>query len=209
VGVTALFRYSSGTAYTRCPSETGNEPVISGQVCSRQFEGDFFGARRPAFKQLDMRFTKGLALGGLDITAYLDARNILNFRNILNVFATTNDVVNELERLQQNEADSAQFADEAAANGVRGNDGSIDLRFGGAVASGCGNWVNSQFTPTAPNCVYLIRAEERYGNGDHIFTLDEQLSASDANYFGPGTNRSINNFTDSPRRLRLGVEVNF
>jgi hypothetical protein len=209
VGVTALFRYSSGTAYTKCPAETGNEGVISGQVCARLFEGDFFGARRPAFKQLDMKFTKGFALGGLDITGYLDARNILNFKNILNVFAVTNDVVNEAERIEQNSADSAGFADEGIANGVRLNDGSLDLRFSGAVASGCGNWVNPQATPTAPNCVYLIRAEERYGNGDHIFTIAEQLAASNANYFGPGFNRGISAFTGTPRRLRLGIEVNF
>jgi hypothetical protein len=209
VGVTALFRYSSGTAYTRCPSDTGNEPVISGGVCAREFEGDFFGARRPAFKQLDMKFTKGFSLGSLELTGYVDARNVLNFKNILNVFATTNDVVNNTERVEQNAADSALFAAEADINGVRLGDGSIDLRFGGAVASGCGNWINPQATPTTPNCVYLIRAEERYGNGDHIFTIAEQLAVSNANYFGPGTNRSIDNFTGVPRRLRLGIEVNF
>jgi hypothetical protein len=208
-GVTALFRYSSGTAYTRCPAETGNEPVLSGQVCSREFEGDFFGARRPAFKQLDMKFTKGFALGSMDITAYLDARNILNFKNILNVFATTNDVINNTERAEQNSADSAGFATEAIANGVLLGDGSIDLRFGGAVASGCGNWVNAQATPTTPNCVYLIRAEERYGNGDHIFSIAEQLRVSDENYFGPGTFRALDNFTGLPRQFRLGLEVNF
>jgi hypothetical protein len=206
VGVTALFRYSSGTAYTKCPAETGNEGVISGQVCSRLFEGDFFGARRPAYKQFDLKLTKGFALGGLDITGYLEARNVFNFKNILNVFAVTNDVVNGTERIEQNSADSAGFADEAIANGVQLSDGSVDLRFGGAVAAGCGNWVNSQFTPTSPNCVYLIRAEERYGNGDHIFTIAEQLAASDASY---DLGRGIHTFTDSPRRLRLGIEVNF
>ena len=206
VGVTALFRYSSGTAYTKCPAETGNEGVISGQVCSRLFEGDFFGARRPAYKQFDLKFTKGFALGGLDITGYLDVRNVFNFKNILNVFAVTNDVVNGTERVEQNSADSAGFADEAIANGVRLADGSVDLRFGGAVASGCGNWVDPQFTPTSPNCVYLIRAEERYGNGDHIFTIAEQLAASNASY---DLGRGIHTFTDSPRRLRLGIEVNF
>jgi hypothetical protein len=206
VGVTALFRYSSGTAYTKCPAETGNEGVLSGQVCSRLFEGDFFGARRPAYKQFDLKFTKGFALGGLDITGYLDVRNVFNFKNILNVFAVTNDVVNNTERIEQNSADSAGFADEGIANGVRLGDGSLDLRFGGAVASGCGNWVNTQATPTSPNCVYLIRAEERYGNGDHIFTIAEQLAASDASY---DLGRGIHTFTDSPRRLRLGIEVNF
>jgi hypothetical protein len=206
VGITGLFRYSSGTAYTKCPAETGNEGVISGQVCSRLFEGDFFGARRPAFKQFDLKVTKGFALGGLDITGYVEARNVFNFKNILNVFAVTNDVVNGTERIEQNSADSAGFADEAIANGVQLADGSVDLRFGGAVAAGCGNWVDPQFTPTAPNCVYLIRAEERYGNGDHIFTIAEQLAASNASY---DLGRGIHTFTDSPRRLRLGIEVNF
>jgi hypothetical protein len=206
VGVTALFRYSSGTAYTRCPAETGNEGVISGGVCSNSFSGDFFGARLPAYKQLDMRFTKSFGLGGLDITAYLDARNVLNFKNILSVFAVTNDVVNETERVNQNSADSSSFASEARANTLYGSDGSIDLRFGGAVASGCGNWKNAAGTPATPNCVYLIRAEERFGNGDHIFTIDEQNAASNASYL---TGRALNNFTDTPRRLRLGFEVNF
>ncbi|MEP7325203.1 MAG: hypothetical protein ABI836_04570, partial [Gemmatimonadota bacterium] len=82
----------------------------------------------------------------------------------------------------------------------------IDLQFGGAVASGCGNWVNQQNQPTAPSCVYLVRAEERYGNGDHIFTVAEQKAAATASYL---TGRSINNFTDTPRRLRLGIEVSF
>ncbi len=40
-----------------------------------------------------------------------------------------------------------------------------------------------QRTPSVPNCVYLIRAEERYGNGDHIYTLAEQLNASNALYY--------------------------
>ena len=51
----------------------------------------------------------------------------------------------------------------------------MNLTFGGAGASGCGDWVNSSNDPSVPNCIYLIRAEQRYGNGDGIFTLEEQL----------------------------------
>jgi hypothetical protein len=208
MGVTALFRYSSGTSFTACPNDEGNANVISGGACnSNEFRGDFFGSRRPAFKQLDMKFTKGFGIGGLDITAYLDARNILNFKNVLNVFASTNDVVNTTRQRQVNEADSAGWASEAAANlAYNTATADIDLRFGGAVASGCGNWIDAQGNPTAPNCVYLIRTEERFGNGDHVFSLSEQKRASDAAYF---TGRGIQTFTDTPRRLRLGVEVNF
>ena len=36
--------------------------------------------------------------------------------------------------------------------------------------------------PAAANCVYLIRAEERYGNGDHVYTVDEQTNAINALY---------------------------
>ena len=54
--------------------------------------------------------------------------------------------------------------------------------------------------------MYLIRAEERYGNGDHIFSADELQKASDARYYA---GRGIFAFTDQPRRLRLGFEVNF
>ncbi len=207
VGITALFRYSSGEAYTKCPGDDlGNRGVVSGQVCNQNFVGDFFGAREPAFKQLDMRFTKGFGLGGVELTAYLDARNILNFRNVLQVFTTTNDIVNEVEQVQQFKSDSSLFASEAIKNAVYGGDGSIDLRFGGAVASGCGSWQTAGGTPASPSCVYLIRAEQRYGDGDHIFSLDEQKAASDALYF---IGRGTDNFTGTPRRLRLGIEVNF
>jgi hypothetical protein len=60
--------------------------------------------------------------------------------------------------------------------------------------------------PAAPNCVYLIRAEERWGNGDHLFTEDEQRAASDALY---NTIRGTQNFTGEPRRMRVGFELNF
>ena len=30
--------------------------------------------------------------------------------------------------------------------------------------------------------MYLIRAEQRYGNGDHLFTIDEQTNAINALY---------------------------
>ncbi|HET9295104.1 MAG TPA: TonB-dependent receptor [Gemmatimonadales bacterium] len=202
-GVFATFRVASGTAFTRCPNDSGNENVTSGQVCDREFTGDVNGARLPTFKQLDMRFTKGFGFGGMDLTAYLDARNILNLQNITTVFSVTNDVSNSTE-LQTNWAgDSSGFALEAAASGERNADGSINLTFGTA---GCGNWVTQGNDPAAPNCVYLIRAEERWGDGDGTFTVAEQRRASDALYY---QGRGLHNFTSNGRRLRLGLELNF
>ena len=60
--------------------------------------------------------------------------------------------------------------------------------------------------PAAPNCVYLIRAEQRFGHGDGVFTIAEQHRASDANY---AVAAGLNNFTGSPRRVRVGFEINF
>jgi hypothetical protein len=36
--------------------------------------------------------------------------------------------------------------------------------------------------PSAANCVYLIRAEQRYGNGDGTYTVEEQTNAINALY---------------------------
>jgi len=54
--------------------------------------------------------------------------------------------------------------------------------------------------------VYLVRAEERFGNGDGEYTLDEQTRAFNSYY---NSFRNKNFFTDRPRQVRLGLEVNF
>jgi hypothetical protein len=212
LSVFAIFRYQSGTAYTGCEAG-GNESVTSGGVCSRGgFTGGLNANRLPTFKSLDMRFTKGFGIGGLDLTAYLDARNILNLRNIVSVFVTTNDIVSQVEADAYFAGDSSSYAAEADRNGLLEDDGSIDLRFGGARASGCGNYVTATGTPSAPNCVSLIRAEERWGNGDGILDVEEQHAASDAAYFAynnGGGARGESAFLGQGRRLRLGFEVNF
>ena len=59
---------------------------------------------------------------------------------------------------------------------------------------------------TPPNCVYLQRTEQRYGDGDGIFTVSEQTRAVDALY---NHIRGEQNFTGPERRVRLGVELSF
>jgi hypothetical protein len=208
VGLFTTFRYTSGTPYTPCAPEVGDEEVVSGDNCNNFFPEPINSSRLPSSKNLDVRLTKGFALRGLDITGYLEARNVLNFKNIIQVFTTTNDVVNDRERISNYSADSASFVNEADESGFLLNDGSVDLSFDGATdpRTGCGAWVTQDGDPAAPNCVALIRAEERYGDGDHVFTLDEQRAASDALY---DEVRGIHNFTSAPRRFRLGVELNF
>jgi hypothetical protein len=158
------------------------------------------------FKQFDVRVTKGFRLRGIEVTGYLDARNILNFTNVLRVFTTTRSVTDPNVRQAAWAGDSVNYAVEGKASRVWQADGSLDLRFDGAVASGCGEWVTPDLRAAAPNCIYLIRAEERFGDGDHIFTVPEQRRASDALY---SIGQGLHQFTGTPRRLRIGVEVSF
>ena len=210
VGVFATFRYTSGTAYTKCPAETGtraSSPATSAPASSRAL----FGARLPASSSWTCKFTKGFGLGGLDITGYLDARNVLNFKNILNVFAgPTTCVNNARERASRTSPPTARASrTKRAQRDALLADGAIDLRFGGArSAAGCGNWVSTRATIlTAPNCVYLIRAEERYGNGDHIFTIAEQRRPQ-MRCTTTGA-RAFTTLPMPPGRCASGIEVNF
>jgi hypothetical protein len=213
VGLYATFRFSSGTPFTRCPVDVSQDDNIfagaagTGGTCTRRIEGDYNGARLPMQKQFDLRLTKGFGIGGLDLTAYADVRNLFNFKNITTVFSQTNDIVNaqELNRIRGNNIES--YANEAKKNGVLAlADSSINLTFGGAGTGGCGAWTTQDGISATPNCIYLIRAEQRYGNGDGIFTHEEQLRAVDAFYYW---NRGLGSFTGAPRRVRLGLEVYF
>jgi hypothetical protein len=200
---------ASGTPYTRCPiSDPQDNAVFSGAPCSRNIEGDFNAARLPTFKQFDIRVTKGFGVGGLDFTAYADVRNLFNFRNILAVFAQTNDITNNQERDVIRRSELQSFAQEAGRNGVLQADSTIDLTFAGVPdpRTGCGTWLRNDGQSASPNCVYLIRAEERFGNGDHLFTQAEQLRANDALY---AVYRGVSSFTGQPRQVRFGLEVNF
>jgi hypothetical protein len=208
-GVYATFRYTSGTPYTRCNNTSSDQDRLSGDNCDREFPEGINQSRLPAFKNLDMRFTKGFSLGGMDLTAYLDARNILNIKNIIQVFDATGDVVNNQEAEAEFSANQDEWLSEAGANEIPvSSDNTIDLSFDGAAdpRTGCGGWVTADGDPAAPNCIYMIRTEERFGNGDHLFDAAEQRRASDAEY---NLIRGIHNFTSDPRRMRLGIEVNF
>jgi hypothetical protein len=214
VGLFATFRYASGTAYTKCEALAGNESIVSGQVCANGgFLNGLNSARLPTFKQFDLKATKSFGLGGLDMTAYLDVRNVLNLKNILAVFVETDDVVSANERDLYVANTLTAFRDEAADNAILMGNDDIDLRFGGLSASGCGNYVSSQGDAAAPSCVYLIRAEERWGNGDGILSVAEQTRIADASLLsgGPGifAARGINNFAGPGRRMRFGLEINF
>jgi outer membrane receptor for ferrienterochelin and colicin len=208
VGIYTTFRYTSGTAFTSClPGVAGSTSpsaaIVAGEVCAgQQIAGTFNGSHLPAFKQLDMRFNKGFSLGGVGVTAYLDVRNILNFKNVLQVFTVTNNIRSSEDSTRWFEKEFGDVQAEGAANSVLGAGGTIDLSAPGV----CQNWVNTSSEAAQPSCVYLVRAEQRWGNGDGLYTSDEQANAIRSFYdFTRGENR----FTAPPRRARLGIELSF
>jgi hypothetical protein len=177
--------------------------VLSIENCVRLFPEGLNTQRLPAFKELNARLTKSFGLGGLDLTGYLDVRNLLNFRNVLQVFAVNGDVRNDEERAAHLDGDLDDLAVERDANGAVGPDGALVLP---TAHEQCAGWVSSRNDPAAANCLYLIRAEQRYGNGDHVFTIDEQTNAINALYdIARGEHQQLG----IGRRARLGFEINF
>jgi hypothetical protein len=214
VGMFAVFRYASGTAYTKCTPAADNVGTISGSACGiqSQFVSGLNAARLPSFKQFDLKLTKGFGLGGTDLTAYLQVNNVFNFRNVLAVFINTDDIVEaeDQDLSVQNQLES--WSSEAKTNGIYNTaTGAIDLDFGGQGVAGCANYTNSAGNlGAAPSCIYLRRTEERWGNGDHVLSLDEQRNIAGAVYnVNTITPNGFNRFLSDGRRARVGLEINF
>ena len=199
VGAFASLRARSGLPYTR-QRNTG-----AGATAPRQGFGLTATSVEPVntstlpwTKYVDLTVNKGIRLGRADILAFVDVRNLFNFRNVTSLFVETDDVVNALHREQQTSPAFASLRNEAQQNGKLLAGGAIDLR------PSCGTWTGS--TPGPVNCAALRQVEARYGDGDGVYTLDEQTTALNAWYDrfnGPTF------FFDQPRHIRLGLELKF
>jgi hypothetical protein len=160
---TPLFNFANGTlgpdnGFTSSPSAAINSGRLSW------------------FKTLDLRIAKPVRSGGHTWSLFVDVRNLLNFSNLVSLFAETGDTANALFRKQVigdpalGTGEYGLLHDEAANAGALQADGTtVDL-------TACGSWA-------APvNCLALTRVERRFGNGDGIFTLAEQQQAFNAFY---------------------------
>ena len=140
---------------------------------------NFNVAHLPWLKRLDLRIAKTLrtGAGGQRWSLYLDARNLLDFANLLAAFAETGDTTNALHKrstlgdptLPSGSANYAVLWDEANNAGALAPDKTVDL-------SGCAAW------GSPVNCVALTRVERRFGDGNQQFTLPEQQRAFEAYY---------------------------
>lgn len=199
VGVFATFRALSGLPFTRVKNSGAGATVPrQGFGLTATSIEPVNSSTMPWTKYVDLRLNKGFKLGRADITAFVDARNLFNFKNIIGLFAETDDVVNAV--FQENTV-SPQFSglrNEAQQNGHLLAGGAIDLR------PSCGSWTGSDGGPV--DCVALRQVEARFGDGDGVYTLAEQTKALNA-WYNQFNGTQI--FYDQPRHIRLGFELNF
>jgi hypothetical protein len=200
-GVFATFRVTSGEHYTRVFPEaagfTTDDPGGS-------FVEPINSSALPWFKTIDVRVTRAFKLGRYQATAFAESRNLLNFTNVLNVFTEVGAVAYPDLRARYDSEQVFLLRSEAATAGALVGD-AVDFNLLGS----CRNWQgrnSGNFASGPVDCVLLERAEQRFGNGDGVFTASEYTKAFTAWYdlanapyrfYGPG------------RRIRVGLEVSF
>jgi len=199
VGVFATFRAVSGLPFTRVQNVGGGATAPrTGFGLEANSAEPINSSTMPWTKFVDLRVNKGIKVGRADVTAFADVRNLFNFKNVISLFAETDDVVNSLYQTNVLSPEFAGLRIEAQASGHLLSGGAIDL------VPSCGTWTGTTAGPV--DCVVLRQVEARFGNGDGVYSLDEQTKALNAFYtrfLGPQT------FYGSPRQVRVGFELNF
>jgi hypothetical protein len=189
-GLFAILRVRSGLPYTKLIN-SGN-----GQIGPPSFAGlggtlqsSIGNAETNWTTSLDLRFTKGFQLGrNWNLQAFVDWRNPFNVTNSNTLFLETGGSVNALQK----EAELLNALTDTRLDGDN-----LIRDFDIALES----------PETSFNKFSLMRAEERWGNGDGVFTVEEQETAFSQNYdndFGQNVR-----FDRSDQLLRLGLRIAF
>ncbi len=213
LGVFGTFQLRSGLPYTRLENNGRGNRSTGGFGLIAELIEPLQSSETPWEKFFDLRVTKGFRLGPTDWTLYADVRNVLNFTNKTAVFSETGDVVNE-EYLQRGFLDPQLLSMEqdALASGAlttitkdigtpeERNVSAIDLRNLGVT---CPTWVGSG---GPVGCVMLQRTEQRFGDGDGYYDVEEQVDALTAWY---DSGNSPSSFFSSGRQVRLGLQLTF
>src|SRR6266568_2202578 len=189
------FRLATGLRYTRLVNNGDGQIVPgSGDGIFGRAAQNLNASRLPTTKTADLRLTKRFQMGGRELRAYADVRNLFNFTNVLALYAETGAVTNDVFKQRILSPEMTNLQAEANAAGALNPDGSIDL------SGNCNTWGSPQ------NCVALRRVEARFGNGDLLYMPAEQTRVLDTYYnsfFGPWR------FYGPSRTVRVGVELGF
>jgi hypothetical protein len=203
VGVFMALRAQSGLPFTALENSGDGQlaPRLAFGLGGRA-DGNLNAEIMPWTSNIDMRVNKGFRIGGIDLAAFVDVRNLLNQTNTIQVFAETGDVENLKNRTETigdpvvGSREYGQLWSEAQLAGA------LDAATHAVTFGNCQSWVEPV------NCESLRRVEQRFGDGDGVYSYDEQQNAFNQFYdsfFGTQSGR----FYAARRHIRLGFELNF
>ena len=211
-GAFATFRFASGLPYTRMINDGNGQTGPGNGFGLGGFAAEPLNASRtPWIRNIDLRLTRAFALGGSrDITLVADFRNLMNWENIVGLFAETGDVRNARFEQEQLADVIATMYNEASTQlenpTVVTVEGVPTTRFDVNLTD-CSNYaygVNG--ARGLPDCLLLRGAERRFGNGDQVFDRAEQDNAFHS-YYSATNGPQV--FKGAGFNLRLGFELNF
>jgi len=182
-----VLRVRSGLPYTKLENQANGSigPPSGGGIP----ESTISGAETDWTIGFDLRVTKGFQIGnGLNLQAFVDWRNPLDIANNSTVFLETGNTVN------------AEFRENSLQTTLR------DFQLDSDNLIDDFDIVNE--SPENPfNIFMLLRAEQRFGDGDGIFTVEEQDAAFSQIYLN---NFGVDQrFERSDQLMRLGFRVSF
>lgn len=196
-GLFGTIRILSGLPYSPLTNGAGNIFIAGnaggsglGVTGAELADDEISTARLPWQRYFDLKAQKGLKLMGWNAQVFLDARNVLDLENQTGIFQTTGDITDE-------DVYRTRIESHRQTLGGGTMQDRIDLRTATAAGAGVRNDVDR----------YLLQqAEARFGNGDQIFTAEEQeaaFRASELFLTGP------QDLFGAGRRVRLGFELTF
>ncbi|MDP2471786.1 MAG: carboxypeptidase regulatory-like domain-containing protein [Candidatus Palauibacterales bacterium] len=189
-GVYAVLRLRSGLPYTKLIN-TGNGQIGPPSVAGLEGrpQSSISNTETPWTTAIDMRFTKGFQIGqNWNLQAFIDWRNPFNISSYTTVFLETAGTVNQ------------QFRDAQLLSAL------TDTRLDGDNLIDDFD-IATESPETDYNKFSLMRAEERWGNGDGVFTVEEQNIA-----FGQGYESTYGQnvrFDTSDQLFRIGLRIAF
>lgn len=187
--VFTILRLRSGLPFTKLENQGNGEVGPPTRTTFGGPQSSISGAETDWTLSFDVRVTKGFQIGsGLNVQAFLDWRNPFDLENSTTVFLETATSSNTFFREQSLSSTLRDFD----------LDGDNDIDDFDIVNESPDN----QF-----NVFMLLRAEQRFGNGDGIFTVEEQDAAFSQvfeNNFGVNSR-----FETSDQLMRLGFRIAF
>jgi hypothetical protein len=194
-GFFMTFSERSGLPYTKLLNSGEGQigpPTLAGLAGTAQ--GSLTNLETSWDTRLDVRFTKGFQLGrSLNLQAFVDWRNPFNLQNNNQVFIETGATVNNNWRNKQ-------------INRVLTSEGVPTGSDGGFVEYDILEEIQAPAFDDLDTYM-ILRAEDRFGDGNGVFSVEEQ----DAAFMADSQNNrgQFEFFETSEQLLRLGIRVAF